>query len=360
MKIIQVIPMFSVGGAEIMCENLIYALCERGHDVVAISMFDYHSAITDRLEQRGIDIRYLEKKPGLDFSMVWKIRKILIKEQADAVHTHLYCAQYAVPAAIIAGVKRCVHTIHSVARKENGTLARKLNKFFFKHCGVIPVALSETVRDSVIEEYSMSKDQVPVIFNGIDLSRCCPKKDYTTKGMFKILHVGRFVEAKNHSGLLQAFSRFHDTYPDSELWLIGDGEKRTEAEGYVTKNGLADSVKFLGLQSNVYGYLHDADVFTLPSIYEGMPITLIEAMGTGLPIVATNVGGIPDMLDNENALLVPVDSNAIAEAFENYYKDVDLRRQHGERAREHSAKFGALMMANQYEHIYLMNIDKRK
>jgi glycosyltransferase involved in cell wall biosynthesis len=122
---------------------------------------------------------------------------------------------------------------------------------------------------------------------------------------------------------------------------------------YVAEKHLEHAVKFLGEQSDVYGYLHRADVFTLPSTYEGMPMTLIEAMGTGLPIVATNVGGIPDMLDAESALMVPVNTDAIAAAFEQYYKDSNLRRQHGKRARESSHKFGAAIMAENYERIYL-------
>lgn len=352
MKIVQVMPEFGLAGAETMCENLTYELIKLGHEVTIISMYDYHSAITDRLENAGVSVRYLGKKSGLDFSMIPKMKRIFKEVKADVVHTHRYCAEYAIPAAIMAGVKRRVHTVHNIAEKENGRLARKLNKFFFKHCHLIPVALSELIRDSIAKEYGINKDKIPVIYNGIDLSKCLPKTDYAVYGNFKILHIGRFSEQKNHIGLLKAFKIFHDKHPDSELWLIGDGEKKADIERYVAENDLDAPVRFLGLQSNVYGYLHDADMFTLPSNYEGIPMTLIEAMGTGLPIVATAVGGVPDMLDGSNAVLTDKEENAIAGAFEKYYLSMEIRKTHGTKAKERSDIFSALRMCGNYMLIY--------
>lgn len=353
MNVVQVMPEFGLAGAETMCENLTYELTKLGHKVTVVSMYDYHSAITDRLEKSGIDVRYLGKKPGLDIAIIPRIKKILKEVHADVVHTHRYCAQYAVPAAMLAGVKRRIHTVHNVAEKENGKLARKLNNFFFKHCHLIPVALSELIRDSIVKEYGINKDKIPVIYNGIDLSKCLPKTDYSIYGNFKILHIGRFSEQKNHAGLLKAFKLFHDNHSDSELWLIGDGEKKTEIERYVAENNLDKSVKFLGLQSNVYGYLHDADMFTLPSNYEGIPMTLIEAMGTGLPIVATAVGGVPDMLVNQNsAILTDVNVDLVALAFEKCYLNPNMRCQYGHKAKERAWLYSSQNMCKNYLSIY--------
>lgn len=353
MKIVQVMPEFGLAGAETMCENLTYELIKLGHEVIVISMYDYHSAITERLEKAGVDIRYLGKKPGMDFSMIPKMRKIFKEVHADVIHTHRYSAQYAIPAAILAGIKHRVHTVHNIAEEENRRLARKLNKFFFKHCHLIPVALSELIRDSIVKEYGIDKDKIPVIYNGIDLSKCLPKTDYSVYGNFKILHIGRFSEQKNHIGLLKAFKIFHDKHRDSELWLIGDGEKKAEIEQYVAENNLDASVKFLGLQSNVYSYLHDADIFTLPSNYEGLPMTLIEALGTGLPIVATAVGGVPDMLDCSSAILIESNENAIVSAFEKYYFDADKRIKCGRMAKETADAFSSAKMCENYLKTYL-------
>ena len=355
MKIAQIMPEFGLAGAEIMCENLTYELRKAGHEVIVVSMYDYHSAITDRLEQSGVEVRYLGKKPGLDVSMIPKMAKVFRETGVQVIHTHRYCAQYAMPAAMLTGVKHRVHTLHSVALIENKKkAARKLSKFFYKHCHLIPVSLSEAVKESVMEEYDLAPNAIPVIFNGIDLSRCIPKEDYARSGNFKILHIGRFSAEKNHIGLIMAFGKFHGKHPDSELWLIGDGKLRPEAEDFARDQGLEQAVKFLGLQSNVYGYMHDADMFTLTSNFEGMPMTLIEAMGTGLPVVATRVGGIPDMLDDDSALLVPVDTDAVAEAFEKYSCDEMLRQKNGLAAAARAARFSAQVMAENYLKVYSM------
>lgn len=352
MKIVQIMPEFGLAGAEIMCENLTYELIKLGHNVIVVSMYDYHSAITERLEKAGIDVRYLGKKSGLDLSMIKKIKKIIKESKADVVHTHRYCAQYAVPASIMAGVKRRVHTVHNIASEENSILARKLNKFFFKFHKLTLVALSENVRDSIVEEYKIEKSKIPVVFNGIDLSKCKVKKNYSINGNFKIVHVGRFQEVKNHVGLINAFEKFHSKYEKTELHLIGDGERRKQIEQMVSERGLSTSVKFYGLQSNVHLYLSDMDIFTLPSLYEGIPMSIIEAMGTGLPIVATAVGGVTDMLDENSALLVPVDAVAIAEAFEKYYLNYELRKLNGKNVLKTAKRFSSEEMAKKYELLY--------
>lgn len=351
MKIVQVIPSFEIAGAEIMCENLIYELKSLGHEVIVLSMYSYKSAITERLENAGISIKYLDKKPGLDLSMFKKIKQVLRDEKPDVVHTHLYVTKYVFPIASSMGIK-VIHTIHTVASKDSNYILRKLDKQYFKSKKVLPVALSGLIRDSVVAEYGIQEEDVPIIFNGINLSRCRIKNEYNYKEKFVILHIGRFSELKNHQGLLEAFNIFHKKFPDSELWLIGDGEEKEKALKYVENQNLQERVKFLGLQDNVYGFLNSADIFTLPSHYEGIPMTLIEAMGTGLPIVATRVGGIPDMLDDSSAILVSTDVREIAQAFERYYMSEDLRKAHGTKALVASEKFSANEMAVNYLKVY--------
>jgi len=352
MKIIQIMPQFGLAGAETMCENLSYELKKSGHNVIVLSMYDYQSPITERLEKEGIDVRYLGKKLGLDLSIIGKMIKIFKAEKPDVIHTHLYVMKYAIPAAIIAGVKKRVHTVHNIAVKENDYIARKINNIFYKMFRVIPVALSDLIRDSIVEEYRIKKERIPVVYNGVNLSKCIPKNEYSFEGNFIILHIGRFSNQKNHMRLVEGFYLFHQRYPNTELWLIGDGENKVKVEDYLKENGLVGSVKFLGLQKNVFEYLRKADIFTLPSDYEGFPMTLIEAMGTGLPIVATNVGGVPDMLNNESAMLIKKDVNELANAFEQYYNNEELRKKHGVNVLQQSRKFSAEMMAMNYCNIY--------
>lgn len=353
MKIIQVMPEFGLAGAETMCENLSVELSKMGHTVVIASMYDYHSPITERLEANGITVLYLGKKPGLDLSMIGKLYKLFRTEKPDVVHTHRYVMQYAIPAAILSGVKKRVHTVHSIAAQECEDRARKLAKQFYRYCHVIPVALSERIRDTIVEEYALPADKIPVILNGVDLNKCVPKSDYQACDQFHILHIGRFNPVKNHKQLILAFHSFHEKFPASCLDLIGDGEELKEMQNLTAELDLQDSVRFLGLQSDVYGYLHKADAFVLPSLYEGIPMTLIEAMGTGLPIVTSPVGGIPDMLeDGKSALFADPDAEPILRGLEQMIESPKLREELGRNAKQRSTEFSAEQMAKSYVEIY--------
>lgn len=350
MKIMQVIPYFCFGGAETMCENLTYALRERGEDVVVVCLYDEHTPIAKRMEEAGVRIRYLDKKLGLDLSMVPKLYKIMKEERPDVVHTHLNVIKYAVLAARLAGIRRCIHTVHNVADKEAESRSQQIiNKLYFHLGWSVPVALSALVRETIEDFYGLSQEQVNVIFNGIDLNKCTPKTCYAFGETVTILHIGRFNQQKNHVGLLRIFRKLHEAHPNLRLQMVGGGELQEDMEHLAKELGIQEWVRFCGLQSDVHPYLNHADLFLLPSVYEGMPMTLIEAMGTGLPIVATSVGGVPDMLtDGQSALLAPCQEEALTAACETLLGDEALRRSLGRSALEASQRFSAAYMAEQY------------
>ena len=354
MKILQVIPYFCFGGAETMCENLTYALRDLGHEVRVVSLYPERTPISERMERSGVPIRYLDKKLGMDLSMVPKLAEILKEEKPDVVHTHLDVIKYTVAAARLAGVKKCVHTVHNVADQEaEGRVQKIINGFYFRHGWSVPVALSPEVQRTILSFYGLDANKVPVIYNGIDLGRCIPKGDYGLGDTPTLVHIGRFNEQKNHALLLRAFQMVHQRFPQCRLQLLGDGELREAMEKLAGELGLEGSVSFLGSQSNVYPYLAQADAFLLPSKYEGMPMTLIEAMGTGLPIVASAVGGVPDMLtDGESGLLVPCEAEAVSQAVIRLLESQPIREKLGQNALKESSRFSANHMAKQYLKTY--------
>ncbi|MEH6949462.1 glycosyltransferase [Bacillus sp. JJ634] len=353
-KVMQIIPNLNLGGAEIMVENLSIKLKEDGYDVDVVSLYDNRSAITDRLEKQKISVIYLGKKLGFDLKIVFKLYNLFLKKKPDVIHTHLHALPYAIIAAIIARVPIRVHTLHSIATKEASNFKRKINRLFYKYFCVIPVAISPKVKESITNEYNFKDGQVPMIYNGINLNKCIPKTQFEAKSdKINIVHVGSFKEAKNHKGLIESFRIVHNRYPNTVLKLIGSGELEDAIKDKVKQLGLEDSVIFLGLKSNVYSYLNEADIFILPSLWEGMPISLIEAMATGLPIVATRVGGIPDMIeDNINGLLVNTNTEDISEALHKLIKDKDLRQRLGNAAKSTAKFFSAQDMAEEYAKLY--------
>jgi glycosyltransferase involved in cell wall biosynthesis len=353
MKVLQIIPMFKLAGAETMCENLCKALRNQGCDVVAVSLYTEHTPITDRLENAGIKVVYLGKKKGFDFSTFVKLYQLMKKERPEVVHTHIYAARYALPVAAFCGIPKKIHTVHNIAQQEQAKAGKIVNKFMFKHCGVVPVALSEEVKKTVEEVYELPAEQIPVIFNGVDLSNCKVKEDYTKKDEFKIVHIGRFMDVKNHAMILKTFAMFSKRHMDAKLQLIGEGELRKDMVHLAQELGVENSVEFVGLQSNVYPWLHNADIFILPSKFEGMPMTLLEAMGTGLPIIASAVGGVPDMLtDGESAMLIKPESEQLLASLEMLYHDESIRRVLGQKALQRSFAFSSETMAQRYIEIY--------
>lgn len=354
MKIIQVLPYFCFGGAETMCENLTCALRQLGHEVTVVSLYNEHTPISQRMEAAGVPIRYLDKKLGLDLSMISKLAAIFREEKPDVVHTHLDVIKYAVPAARLAGVKRCVHTVHSVAHKEAEGRLQKLSNRFFYHAGwSAPVALSREVQQTILEFYGLPERAVPVVMNGIDLSQCVAKEDYAMADPWRFVHVGRLDTPKNQERLLRAFRKVLDTHPRARLTLVGDGDLRPRLEALTAELDLRDAVIFAGMQENVHPFLAEADIFVLTSDYEGIPMTILEAMGTGLPIVSTAVGGVPDVLaDGKTGLLTAPDVEAVAEACQRLATDASLRETLGRSALADSVRFSARTMAKSYLDIY--------
>lgn len=351
MKIIQIMPKFALAGAERMAEALILELKRQGCDVIVVSLYDYHSAITDNLEANGVKVYYLGKRRGLDLSMITKLVRLFRSEKPDVVHTHLYICEYAIPAAVIARIKVRIHTVHNVAEKER--LPKKLQHFFYHHCHVVPVGLSPLVKESIEQLYRLPGDWVPMVYNGIDISKAVQKESYQTGEVFNFLHVGRFAPQKNHANIIKAFDQLHRKYPNTALTMIGSGELYEAVQEQSNGLGLQGAVSLPGPMDNTMEQYPLYDAFILPSVYEGMPITLIEAMATGMPIAASAVGGVPDMLCHEvNGLLCSAEVDSIVEAMERLYLDETLREKLGRLALADSARFTSKYMAEAYMDIY--------
>lgn len=352
MRILQVIPVLDMAGAETMCQNLSVELHKMGHDVLVISLYTKETPLTENLRKNGVPVVFLGKKTGLDILCFYRLYREIQKFQPDVVHSHIYAGKYAHIAASAAGVNVKVHTVHSIAQKEADTNDKKLNGFLFKKMRVLPVALSEEVRQSIVELYHLNPKEIPIACNGIPMDRCDPCSAYP-KTATNFIHVGRFGEEKNHGNLIRGFVKAHEQHPAIQLRLYGDGPLRQDMEDLVAELQAQDFIHFMGLTNDVYGAMAKADVFILPSIYEGMPMTLIEAMATGLPIITTPVGGIVDMLeDGKEAAFTGTDPASIAESISTFVDNLALRQTLGQAARIKAKQFSAEAMAKKYLEIY--------
>lgn len=356
LKIAQVIPNLDLAGAEIMVENLVYEQIKLGHNVFIISLYNLKTPITKRLEEQGVKIYYCDKKDGIDIGIIFRIRKILKKENPDIIHTHLYSLKYALLAKMFLKRKKLIHTIHSTIKSDSGGMELYFNKFSYKILGVTPVVLTKDIKKELISLYKMKRKSknIRVVENGIDLSKIEKKTSYNlSNNNFNIIHVGRFSTAKNHSALIDAFFLVRKEYENAKLHLIGEGDLQIDIKSKVDKLDLNEDVNFIGKTNEVYKFMIKSDLFILPSFWEGVPISLIEAMAVGLPIIASPFGGITSMLtDKKNALLVIPEPRLIADAILKLIESKDLRKFIGINAFDTSKNYSSKEMAKKYLKIY--------
>ena len=153
--------------------------------------------------------------------------------------------------------------------------------------------------------------------------------------------------------LVKSIANLVDKGHDIKLYLYGQGELEATIKELVNSVHMENNICFCGLTDDIYSVMEQCDIFVLPSLYEGMPMTLIEAMGTGMPILASNVGGIPDMIENEKSgLLCEPTVDSVSKGLERLIESKDKRKKYGENAIINSEKFSSYKMARDYYTIY--------
>ena len=350
MNILQVIPTFGMGGAETMCAGLCRQLRAMGHTVTAVSLSGDKTSLTRLLEESDVPVRYLNKSLGMDLGCVGRLKKVIVETNPQVIHTHLHALKYA---ALAFPKVPIVHTVHNQADKEAVFLDQQIAKRLFQSRKAVPVALTKEIRQSIARLYRLEEAEIPLVTNGIDLSRCQAKSEYTLHYPIEIVHVGRFFPQKNHSCILSALALLKKRGISVRLHCCGDGPLLEETKERSKALGLENQIVFEGIVEDVYPKLSQADLFILPSSWEGMPMSIIEAMGSGLPVVASRVGGIPDMVaDGESGLLIDPTPMALADAIERLVKDEALRQRLGTQAMETAQRFSLSAMAQGYFNLY--------
>jgi len=178
-----------------------------------------------------------------------------------------------------------------------------------------------------------------------------------------LINVARLSREKNHALLVRAFSKAVQSCPNLELWLVGDGELRRDIEELVKQLGLEEKVKFFGVRSDVPELLSQADIFVLSSDYEGFGLVVAEAMAAGLPVIATAIGGIPEILEGGRAgiLVPPKDVDALAKAIVELARDEKKRAELSDYGRKLVAeRFDIRRTVREYEKLYLELLEKKK
>ncbi|HJR14622.1 MAG TPA: TIGR03088 family PEP-CTERM/XrtA system glycosyltransferase [Rhodanobacteraceae bacterium] len=318
----------------------------------AVICLDGFSAFREKIADPNVPCLALHKKPGKDWSCYFRLWKALRKLKPDLMHTYNFGALDAAPVARIAGVRRVVHGERgrdaSDPRGESRKyryLRRWMTPFIDRY-----LAVSRDLHDWLIENVGIDSSRVVCIPNGIDVDSflVAPAKketrpllgSFAPPGTILIGTVGRLDPVKDQAGLVSAFNRLCESLPDARgrlrLVIVGEGPRRAMLEAQIADLGLAAQVCLLGNRDDVPTLLPEFDIFVLSSIAEGMPGVVLEAMAAGLPVVATEVGGVGEVVSpGVTGLLVRAgDPLALTRALANYVSDEALRVQHGDAGRK--------------------------
>jgi len=361
-QVLQILPSLDTGGAEKMVLYLTGELMKTGIKTGVVSFFDGHGSQIDRqLRAEGIPLWSLGKRRGPDLAMLARLRKLIGALRPDVIHTHLSALRYAVPAIACAkNPPAILHTIHRVAERDSELGLRWLQRWCLRRSNAV-IAVSDEVARSCARVYDLS--HVRVIPNGIPFCSpgCTPDIRVAVRSSlgidadsFVFCCVARLRAVKNHKTLLEAFAGIH-RQTGAHLLLAGDGELRRELEALARALQITEQIHFLGEQDNVAALLTASDAFVLPSLSEGTPLSVLEAMMASLPIIATSVGGLPELVRNgtEGLLAPPANVEALRDAMASMISDTDARRAMSQAAREKAAaRFGVATMARSYLSAY--------
>jgi glycosyltransferase involved in cell wall biosynthesis len=290
-----------------------------------------------------------EVNPLKDTAALLGIMRRLRAGRYDVVHTHISKAGILGRlAAKWAGIP-CVHTYHgNVGELESNSFASRLylaiEQWAARSSSAL-LAVSDEVRDHLLRLGVGRAEQYQVVPNGIDLSKFCLTQDDVAQDRSKSPSIGCVCSLTHEKGvdiLLESIPQIIRQFPDLRVFVVGDGPLRAELEGRARDLGVNESVTFAGVTSDVPSWLSQFDVFALPSRREGHPIALLEAMAMGVAVVATRVGGVPELVkDGVHGLLVETeDSDRLAEALITLLTDAERRRV--------LAEVGMLMVREQY------------
>jgi sugar transferase (PEP-CTERM/EpsH1 system associated) len=367
-RVAHVIFRLGIGGMENGLVNLINhtPVGRARHDIICLTEAD--ADFRQRITAEGVGVYELHKRPGKDPAVYWRLYQLLRRLRPDVLHTrNIGTLDVQVP-GWGAGVGRRLHGLHGWhADDPNGTNG----KYRLLMRAITPlvdhyVCVSQDLAAWLRHCTGVPEHRVSHICNGVDAERFQPTPHGRTPlpcpgfaGPDDIVlgTVGRLDPIKDQGRLIEALAQLTHELPATGLRLVivGDGPRREALAAQAEHLGVQNRVWFAGARNDIPSLLQGFDLFVLPSLNEGISNTVLEAMATGLPVVATAVGGNPELIeDGVNGRLVPsADTGALTDALRSYVQDPLRRQQHGRVAREQILRrFSIPVMVERYLSLY--------
>jgi len=344
MRILYVVTSAGFGGASMNVLLLMKYMVSKGHTVGLVSANE--KRLISEAENLGVKVfvnPYFVRRlhPLNDLRAFIPVYRAIKEFKPDLIHAHSTKAGIIVRFwAGLLNFKPVIFTAHGWAFTEGRKywkrwiLAQMEKLAGFATTKIICV--SEHDRELALKFKVASPDKLVVIYNGVDPERFLKPHERKSGSKTVVTYVGRLAPPKDLITLLKAVKLLSGV----EVLIVGDGELRDKVEKYVFENGLSEKVLLLGEREDVPEILSNSDIFVLPSRWEGLPFTIIEAMMAGLPVVASKVGGVPELVDDgiTGFLVPPGDHLSLAQAIRKLVDDKNLREKMGKLGREKALK----------------------
>ena len=363
--IVHVVDSLELGGLERVVTDLAIDQAGAGHRVVVFTLAGGGGFEAD-LAAAGVPVVVGGKQHTLDTGVLRALRRAVIDGNADIVHAHNFVPNYYAALALAwpSGRRRVlVNTCHNMGSRLSNRRLRWLYRLSLA-CTARVAMVGQQVFDHYVEAGFVKPERAEVVLNGIPITRHAagPGARAAARAALGLSpdamvigSVGRLVTLKHHRLLLVQMVELAASHPAVELVLIGEGPLRAELEALAEALGISDRVYFPGARDDVAQLLPALDIFALPSLTEGLSIALLEACAAGLAIVATSVGGNPEIIaDGRNGRLVPPDDGAAMRiALAALLDDAALRARFGAAARDWVAAHGSIeAMRRHHDNFY--------
>lgn len=346
--IAHIIFRLDIGGLENGLVNLINHMPADRYRHAIICLTGY-TDFRDRIE-RNVEVFALNKAEGKDFGMYVRLWRLLRELRPDVVHTRNLSTLDSQFVAALAGIRHRVHGEHGWDMIDLHGTSRKY-KLLRRACRLLIhryIPLSQDLERWLHRTIRVPRGKISRIYNGVDTERFAsvrqgkaplPLAGFASPENFVIGTVGRMETVKDQLTLVQAFLRLRERCaPDADrlrLVLVGEGELREKARALLAQGGAENAAWLAGARDDIPQILRSLDVFVLPSLNEGISNTILEAQASGLPVIATRVGGNPELVEQgaDGLLVPPGDPQAMAAALEAYLIDPALAARHGANGR---------------------------
>ena len=365
--IAHVIHHLVIGGLENGLVNLINRIPPHRYRHAVVCMTDY-SDFSLRIQRSDVQIYSMNKRLGQDVAVYGRLYALFRRIRPDVVHSRNLTALDSLLPAMLSGVPVRIHGEHgrdqfdTDGRNRKYRWLRRLHRPMVTHYVALSRDLEQYLRDAI----GVPQKRITQIYNGVDIDLFQPPPagreaigPYSDPRYFVVGTVGRMQPVKDQITLVHAMIELWRSDESARRWLrlalVGDGPLRRDVEELIKQHNVSDYAWLAGPRDDVPRVMRGLDLFVLPSRAEGVSNTLLEAMASGLPAVATRVGGNSELMEEGRTgiLVPPLEPLAMAAAIREYYLNRDMARHHGASAREAATRrFGLEVMVDNYLRLY--------